>query len=125
MAQVKVWNDNTHPYSETFKGNEVKIPAKDFIEMEYYDAHEFKGTYKSIQRDGDNQPLPQSFKMIRIEEPSAEKIDAKIEENKCVACSYRGQNAKDLFDHTVTAHAAQAVVDDEAEKALKAKKKAG
>jgi hypothetical protein len=124
MAQVKVHNDNDYDYEETFKDVKIKIPAKGFIEMEYYDAHEFKGTYKAIQRDGDNQPLPQSFKKIRVEEPAKNEIDAKIESNTCVACKFRGASAKELFDHTVATHAHQVIVDDEAEKLLKAKKKA-
>lgn len=123
--QVKVWNDNDYEYTEVFKDQTIKIPAKGCIEMEYYDAHEFKGTYKAIQRDGDNQPLPQSFKKIRVDEPKGG-VDVKVEENKCVACAYRGASPKELFDHTLAAHAHQvAPIDEEAETVAKSKKKAG
>lgn len=124
MAQVKVWNDNDFDYKETFKDNEVKIPAHSFIEMEYYDAHEFKGTFKAIQRDGDNQPLPQSYKKIRVEEAKVE-VDAKIELNTCAACKFRGASPKTLLEHILAEHADQAVVDEEAEKEVAKKKKAG
>lgn len=125
MAQVKVWNDNDHVYTDTFKDSPVSIPAHGFVEMEYYDAHEFRGKYKAIERDGDNQPLPTSFKMIRVEEMGSQSPDAKIESNTCVACKFRGSSAKDLHAHILGSHADQLVVDEEAERALKSKKKAG
>ena len=121
--QVKVWNDNDHDYKETFKEQEIKIPAKGFVEMEYYDAHEFRGKYKSIERDADNQPMPRSYKMIRVEEPPAADIDAKIETNVCGACKFRGGSPKDLLEHILAKHADQMNVDDEAEKAIKSRKK--
>ena len=124
MAQVKVWNDNTHDYKEKFKDNEIVIPAKGFVEMEYYDAHEFKGAFKGIERDGDNQPMPRSYKMIRVEDPAIE-IDAKIESNTCAACKFRGASPKSLLEHILANHADQAAVDEDAEKELKSKKKAG
>src|SRR4051812_48653121 len=99
MAQVKVWNDNDHDYKEKFKDNDVVIKAKSFIEMEYYEAHEFKGTFRGVERDGDNQPMPRSFKMIRIEEPKAGEVDAKIETNVCGACKFRGKDPKNLLEH--------------------------
>lgn len=126
MAQVKVWNDNTHPYSETFKDNKIVIPAGGFIEMEYYEAHELKGGYKAIERDGDNQPLPSSFKMIRVEEPKSGELDSKIELNKCVACAFRGSSPVELHGHILAAHSEQiAKVDEEAEQVMKSKKRAG
>lgn len=125
MAQVKVWNDNDYEYKETFKDKPLVIAPHSCIEMEYYEAHEFKGTYKSIQRDGDNQPLPQTYKKIRVEELSSAEVDAKIESNTCTACKFRGGSAKELFDHVVASHAHQSVVDDEAEKEVAKKKRAG
>lgn len=121
MAQVKVWNDNVHEYRETFKDREIVIPAHGCIEMEYYDAHEFRGSYRPIKRDADNQPLPTSFKMIRVEEPKTA-VDAKVELNRCVACSFRGDTPKALIQHVLDTHADQATVDEEAEKVLAAKK---
>ena|SRR6186713_1996827 len=122
MAQVKVWNDNSYEYKETFKEKEIKIPPHGYVEMEYYDAHEFKGAFKAIQRDGDNQPLPSSFKMIRVEQPSIAP-DAKVELNLCPACKHQGATPKALLEHILAEHADQAVVDEEAEKAMASKKK--
>ena len=87
-------------------------------------SHFARGKYKAIERDGDNQPRPTSYKKIRVEEAKCE-IDAKIESNTCVACKFRASSPKDLFDHTVSNHSAQVVVDEEAEKEIKQKKKAG
>lgn len=125
MAQVKVWNDNTFDYKDTFKGNEIFIPAKACIEMEYFEAHEFRGAYKSIERDGDNQPLARSFKMIRVEEPAKDAIDVKPELNSCAACKFKGTTPKALLEHILAEHAEQAVVDEEAEKEVAKKKRAG
>lgn len=122
MAQVKVWNDNAHEYRETFKDREIVIPPKSCIEMEYYDAHEFRGVYRPVKRDADNQPIPQSFKMIRVEEP-ATAVDVKVELNKCVACKFQGDSPKALIQHVLERHADQAAVDEEAEKELAIKKK--
>lgn len=124
MAQVKVWNDNDHDYSEMFKEKKIFIPAHGHIEMEYYDAHQFKGVFCGVKRDADNQPIPQSFKKIRVDEPVTP-IDAKIEAHACPACKFRGVNAKALFDHALEVHSAQVLVDEEAEKEIKSKKKAG
>jgi hypothetical protein len=32
MAIVRVWNDNEYPYKEIFQDEEIRIPAKKFIE---------------------------------------------------------------------------------------------
>jgi hypothetical protein len=123
MPKVKVWNLNQYPYKETFKGDEIVIPPQSFIEMEYYDAHEFRGSYSPIKRDHDNQPLPQSFKMIRIEEGDA--VPA-IEDtkNQCVACKYKASDEKDLMSHIKETHAHQAAVDKEAEAEIEKRKSA-
>ena len=94
--QVKVWNDNEHPFTDNFKGDVVTIPPKKYVEMEYYEAHEFKGKYSPIKVDGDNQPLPTSFKMIRIEKMGApEVINLGV---TCQACgkTYESQGVLDV-----------------------------
>jgi len=65
---VKVWNDNTYPYSEKFKGTEVKIEPKTFIKMEREEAILLLGQFSPITRDADGAPHPKSFKRLRIEE---------------------------------------------------------
>lgn len=70
MPKVKVWNDNVHPHTEMFKGDQIHIPPKSFIEMEWEEAIEFKGQFTGIKRRGDDSPDPTGFKMIRVEAPS-------------------------------------------------------
>jgi hypothetical protein len=65
---VKVWNDNVHPYEEKYKGKMVEIPPKDFIEMDYDDAMQFKGEFKAPVINGQGHD-PRGFKMIRVERP--------------------------------------------------------
>lgn len=70
---VKVWNDNSHPYSEDFRGKKINIPPKTFIEMEDDVAQLFKGSFgNGPRKDVHGQFDPRSFKMIRIEVPRVE-----------------------------------------------------
>lgn len=71
MATVKVWNDHTLEHVEKFKNETIRIPAKGYVEMDYIDAIDFKGQYFGMKMLGPNNPDPKSFKMIRVEEPSA------------------------------------------------------
>lgn len=66
MTRAQVWNDNVHPHTERFKDREISIPAKSFIEMDYDDAIEFKCQFTPIKTDGEKNPLPEGFKMIRV-----------------------------------------------------------
>jgi glycine/serine hydroxymethyltransferase len=68
MAMVKVWNDNIYPHVEKFKGKEVHIPSKEFIEMDYDDAKQFQGQYKAPVISGQGHD-PRGFKKIRVENP--------------------------------------------------------
>jgi len=70
---VKVWNDNTYPYSEKFRGKEVVIEAGKFVEMEYDQAIIFKGTMNTVKRTKDGGFDPRYFKRIRVEEPNKPK----------------------------------------------------
>lgn len=71
MAIVKVWNDHTLEHVEKFKNEVKRIPPGGYIEMDYIDAIEFKGQYFGMRMLGPNHPDPKTFKMIRVEEPSA------------------------------------------------------
>lgn len=66
--EVKVWNDNTHPYKEEFKGKVIEIEPKKFVKMEKDEAVLFLGQFNSIERDADGNPHPKSFKRLRIEQ---------------------------------------------------------
>lgn len=123
MPKVRVYNENTFPYDDEFKGEKIHIPAKGYIEMDYYDAFEFKGAFKSPKRDGDGQPLPSSFKMIRIDE-TAQAPEVLSKEHACIACKYKAGTAAALEAHVKEAHSEQTVVDEEAEREIKARRKA-
>lgn len=69
-ALVKVWNDNVHPHSERFKGKEITIPAKGYIEMDFIDAVDFQGQFTSMKKLGTGADDPRGFKMIRVERPA-------------------------------------------------------
>lgn len=67
MNIAKVWNDNHLPFKQTWKDQDIFIPAKSFIEMEYSEAHAFKSYSYPMEKDGMGQQLPSSYKMIRVE----------------------------------------------------------
>lgn len=104
MPNVKVYNDNVHPYKEQFRDREILIPPGGFIEMEEGDAHEFKCTYNQPFRGGDNQMDPRSFKMIRIEAIGEKSVSPKADENVCMQCSYKAASKKDLDEHIDANH---------------------
>ena len=56
--QVKVFNDNVHPYTEKFRGKEITIGAKQFIEMDEDEAEYFKGTFTFPVKNGEGLPDP-------------------------------------------------------------------
>jgi hypothetical protein len=66
---VKVWNDNVYPHKETFKGEEINIPAGSFVEMDYIEAVEFKGQFTAPKTDASGKPDAKFFKKIRVEQP--------------------------------------------------------
>lgn len=124
MPRARVWNDNSYPYQEVFKGEKIYIPAKSYIEMDEDEAHQFRGTYSPPKLNVDGVHLPEGFKIIRVERLSGEAVVApKIDELQCLACKYKGSNPADLEEHLKT-HKSQAVVDEAAEEELKARKKA-
>lgn len=123
MAMVKVWNDNVHPYRENFREQEIVIPAKSFIKMEAGEALLFRGTFAPIKVDGDGNPIPEGYKMIRIEEIKGEETEApKVNPLICQACAYEAASEKDLNEHAQSLHKDAVLVDEEAEEALKTKK---
>lgn len=75
MALVNVWNDNTYPFSQEFKGNKITIPPKSSIEMDYEEAVEFRGLFSPVVKNTDGVPLPESYKMIRVERPAQPQVD--------------------------------------------------
>tara|TARA_R110000868_G_scaffold62962_3_gene189966 strand:- start:19733 stop:20128 length:396 start_codon:yes stop_codon:yes gene_type:complete len=103
--KAKVWNDNDYVYKEYFKGDNIVIPPKSFIEMDYDEAVMFRGTFNSIVRDADGQPKRESYKMIRIEKPQgADEVQTKVDPNKCIACGKGFSNQGALAQHVFDEH---------------------
>jgi hypothetical protein len=106
--QVKVWNTNTHDLVERFKGNEVIIPAGKFIEMEYYEANEFRGQYhpRPVDNDGKMVDDPKYYKMLRVEIPGDKPIPSKaVGGYTCMKCQGAYQAQDELDFHVKTKHA--------------------
>jgi hypothetical protein len=120
MAQVRVWNDNTHPYTETFREQRIHIKPKSYVLMEEGEAHDFKCSFAPAKLDADGRPVAEGYKMIRIErhtEDAPEPVAAKTA-LLCQACRYEGENEADLNEHIKATHAAQIVRDEQAEAEL-------
>lgn len=119
--KAKVWNDNIYPYSEMFRGDKITIAPGQFIEMDYMDAVQFRGTMNSISYDADGAPRPESYKKIRIEEIKDAK-PATVEDMSldCNVCNYKAKDQVDFAKHVLENHA-DSLADksrDEAGKAL-------
>ena len=124
MANVKVWNDNKYDFKSMFKGEPIHIKAGEFKIMEFYEAHEFKGDYHPIQLDANNQPLPESFKMIRIEKEGEESTHEAETMHYCMSCKHKSPSPEELEAHIKVRHADQArVVIDEVDQEMKKKGK--
>ncbi len=118
MNNVRVYNDNVFPYKEVFRGEMIEIPPKGFIEMDFYEAIDFKGTYSPIKTDGGGKPLAESYKIIRIVTPeNFQAEDAK--NNICHSCSKTFLSAKELEDHVNENHLNDLIDEKEREKRLK------
>jgi uncharacterized C2H2 Zn-finger protein len=109
---VEVHNLNTHPYREHFRDGIISIPAKGFIEMEWEEAVMFKGTMNQVERDGDGNVLPTSYKMLKIVQDAKgkqemEAMRAKETTFKCQACGFIAGDKQELHIHVKEEHAHQ------------------
>lgn len=121
--KVKVWNDSTHDWTETFKGDKITIKAKEHIEMEESEAVEFKGQYSGFHLLANGTQDPKTMKMIRIEKPKhTPEEEEGMEIFPCQACRKVFTTEELLLKHSDKEHAAQVVVDPVAEKEMKSKK---
>jgi len=94
MAKTKLWNDNDHEHREKFKGAEVVIPAKGFIEMDFEEACELKGQFTPIVMLAEGVPDPKSFKKLRVEWPK--EPTAKVDPLVCHADGSSAGSAQEL-----------------------------
>lgn len=125
MPQVKVWNDNVHPYNEEFRDQKISIPPKGFIVMDKDEAETFQGTYAPMKKDGDGNDIPEGYKMIRIEALSAEDLAPK--ESPKFTCMIDGKSfdtQAELNAHMKANYSdLKPIVDEAAEEAIKTKAK--
>lgn len=89
--QVKLWNDNVHPYSEKFRGVQYTIPPKEFIMMDEDEAEYFHATFTFPVKDSQNRPDPKHFKMLRIE--LTEEAKAARAQKDGLVCHANGKKA--------------------------------
>ncbi len=117
QEQAQVWNDFSKEHVEMFKGDEIRIPAKSFINMNWSDAVQFRGQYTPIIRDGlGNDLKPKMIRLVRVE--------AVVEEPKDFTCQMDGKsfaNQAELDKHIAENHT-ESMVDADAKKKLLAKK---
>lgn len=98
IEPVKVWNDNILPFTQKFKDEQINIPSKGFIKMQWDDAQQFLGTYFQPEYDGTGQQKPESYKMLRIEgkPPHLQNVHT---ETVCAACGDKFASESDLNSH--------------------------
>lgn len=130
--KVKVYNDNEKvpKWKETFKGEEVVIEFGKPIEMDFFDAHEFKGQYFPMRLLGDDATQdPKTMKMIRVEAVDLNALNKEVEKTMgftCNACKKSYANVSLLTKHSEVEHADLVVIDEQIEDEIKeAKRKPG
>jgi len=112
---VRIYNDNTYPLIETYKGDKIHIVPGGFIEMDFYEANEFKSFQGTpIKLDGAGNKKPESFKKVRIVLPQNFKAidDNESTKLKCQACGKVFLTKEELDKHIVTFHASQKFDED-------------
>jgi len=109
MPQIRIWNDNTVPYKERFREQDINILPGKFIDMEADDAIQFLGTYSPIKVDGSGNPTRESMKMLRREfiEPlfddGTNSFNAS-EDFKCNVCGKKCVDQEHLDGHINANH---------------------
>lgn len=135
-AKVRVFNDNTHPLHEIFKGEEVKLESKDYWrdkngkikEMDIYEANDFRGQYHAVPFDGSGKMLSDSkyYKMIKIEkvsEESALETAANVFTCMMKGCKHVSPSTEELDAHVKVRHpSAETLILPEEDAHIKAKK---
>jgi hypothetical protein len=110
MPRVKVWNDNSHVLKETFKGDPIEIKPHQCIEMEFFEAHEFKGQYHMQPLDAMGKIIddPKYRKMVRIEKiEDGDSDETETKAHTCMSCKKSYESEPVLKAHIETAHSNQ------------------
>ena len=69
-GRARVWNEHRDglTYEENWKGQKIRIEAGKYIEMDYYEAVEFKSHPTPIKLTPENTHDPRGFKPLRVEQ---------------------------------------------------------
>ena len=116
--KVTVFNLNTFPLKELFKGEEVEIEAQDYWRdkkgnvkhIDQFEANDFRGSYHPVPFDGSGKMVndPRHFKMLKIEPVDHE--DEATAHSKTVArcmaqgCKHVSPSPEELEAHTKVQH---------------------
>lgn len=128
QCKVQVWNDQNFTWKETFKGDPLEIPAGKFIEMNFYEAVEFRGQMIPLADDGNGRIHEKSLKKIRVVEHEWAEYQKQADGDEepisypCALCKETFETTKALVEHSVKRHAERIVTDSEAESALPKKR---
>lgn len=122
--KVRVWNDNVHPFKQEISEKVYVVPAKQCIELEEDEADILLKRYSPIILGGDDQPIPECYKMLRIDKDDA-KRNKLHKQNKtkagtyvCQACGYVAANRWELNGHSADVHRSQWEDPEEAQDAI-------
>lgn len=108
--QVKVWNDNQYPFKQELRGVKYAIPARQYVEMDEEEANLLLKAYSPVVLGHDDLPLPQTYKMLRIDEEDLkrnrqkEAIKGKSGSFLCQACGYIAGSKWELNGHVMELH---------------------
>lgn len=64
-GMARIWNNSDKEYREKFKAKEIVIPARGYVDMEYYEAVYFVGTFAPSMKDERGQWI--KSKPLRLE----------------------------------------------------------
>lgn len=117
---VRVWNDNTHPFKQEIAGKVYVVPAKQCIELEEDEAKTLVKRFSPIILGGDDRPLPETYKMLRIDTDDLAKATNFVQNRHkagsyvCQGCGYVAANKWELDGHVSDLHSDQWEDRDEA-----------
>lgn len=102
-------------HKEKFKGEDIVIPAGEFVLMDYEDAVQFKGQYFPLFMNGQGIQAPESYKMIKIEAGPEAKTENDSENKKVYVCHVDGKEFTDkgLLDEYMKTNFSHLLVRDE------------
>lgn len=125
MSVVRVYNDNTYPYTERFEDEMITINPGAYLIMEENKANRFKGSFNAPKKTPQGAPDPTSYKMIRLAPHKVEVQEVKPEPAKFL-CQFDGQEfeSQEALDKYIDENHLDKLQDQElAEKRRKAKAK--